>query len=236
MDNIFIKEDEVIANAENAIRKNIMGSTEGEALYKDLLYEYKKLLKQTKSLVKMSDMMQLQLHDLSRELERMSNTDGLTGIYNRRFFNEIFHKEWYSAFRGKISIGILMIDIDNFKKYNDTYGHLQGDRCLKLISEIIQKSVKRPRDMLARYGGEEFVVLLAETDIKGCRTVAEEIIKSIEAKDIKNAGSPYFPRVTVSVGIAVTIPDDQDSCEKLLNMADEALYRAKAAGRNCCME
>jgi diguanylate cyclase (GGDEF)-like protein len=126
-----------------------------------------------------------------------------------------------------------MIDIDFFKKYNDTYGHLQGDTCLKLVAGAIQRSVCRPRDMVARFGGEEFVVILPDTGSAGACHVADIIMENVSLLDMEHRASAVSGNVTVSMGIAVMVPDKDEPSSKLLDMADIALYNAKHEGRNC---
>jgi len=229
--NLFFKEDEVIKEAEKLLQEDIFSSTGDEEHYRVLFKEYKKLLKQMRRMVKMSDLMQNELKILSHKLEQMSSTDSLTGLYNRRYFNEVYQKEWSSACRSQVSLATLMLDIDNFKKYNDTYGHLQGDKCLQAVAKAVWKAVKRPRDMVARYGGEEFVIVLTETDASGAFHIAEQA--QINVSELKIEHSASSSRiVTVSIGVAAMIPDYKNHPEELLNMADEALYRSKSNGRN----
>jgi diguanylate cyclase (GGDEF)-like protein len=185
---------------------------------------------------KMSDLMHSEVKVLSYELEKMSNIDVLTNLYNRRFFNEMYQKEWYSALRSKASLAIIMIDIDYFKKYNDTYGHLQGDKCLKAVAEAIQESVKRPRDIVVRYGGEEFVILLPESSIDGAIHIAKTVLSNVEALILSHVASPLYGKVSVSIGVAALIPTNDNIPDLLLHTMDEALYRAKGDGRNCIRE
>lgn len=236
MDNIFSNEEKVVSEAEELLRLNDFTMPIDADKYRNLLEEYKKLLKQIMRMVKMSDMMHSELKGLSYKLEIMSNMDALTELFNRRFFNDIFQKEWYSAIRSKVSLAIVMIDVDYFKKYNDTYGHIQGDKCLKAIAEAIQKAAKRPRDIVVRYGGEEFVILLPESDINSAIHVASNVLHNVDELDIPHIGSKSYGKVSVSIGIAATTPVKEDVPDILLNMMDKALYRAKAAGRNCYRE
>ena len=236
MDNIFNNEEKVVQEAEELLNNNVFTSTSDSDIYKNLLEEYKKLLKQIMRMVKMSDLMHLELKGLSYNLERMSNIDVLTDLYNRRFFNEMYQREWYSALRSKVSLAIIMIDVDYFKKYNDTYGHIQGDKCLKAVAEAIQKSVKRPRDIVVRYGGEEFVILLPESDKDGAAHIASTVLSSVDELDLLHLASPVYRKVSVSIGIAAVIPTYNDVPDLLLHMMDDALYRAKKDGRNCFRE
>lgn len=234
---IFIKEDEIFKEAQKLLQKGVFSTALDEVHYKELLDEYKKLLKQMKSLVKISDLMQGELKELSFKLEKMSNIDSLTSLYNRRFFNEAYQREWLSAVRSQDVLAVLMVDIDHFKKYNDTYGHLQGDKCLKSVADAVQRAVKRPRDLVARYGGEEFVILLSETDTSGACRIAEQVLFNIKELGIRHAASSIDGIVSVSIGVASTIPKLDDLSDELLKLADEALYRAKNNGGNCiCLD
>lgn len=230
--NLFFKEDEVCQEAERLLVEDTFSSTADAEHYRVLLKEYKKLLKQMCRMVKMSDLMQNELKILLQKLAQMSNIDSLTGLYNRRYFNEVYQREWLSASRSQVSLAALMLDIDNFKKYNDTYGHIQGDKCLQAVAKAIQKAVKRPRDMVARYGGEEFVIILTETDASGAYFIAEQAHNNVRELKITHCTSSD-QIVSVSIGVAAIIPYYHNHPEELLNMADEALYRSKSSGRDC---
>jgi len=166
------------------------------------------------------------------ELTYLSSHDELTGIYNRRSVNEYFLREWERAHRQKTEISVLMIDVDNFKKYNDNYGHLTGDNCLQRIAKSMQRELHRPADYLGRFGGEEFVVVLPETDMHGATEVAEHLRNTVEMLQIPHEKS-IFDYVTVSIGIASAVPKKTKSYEQLISCADKALYQAKEQGRNC---
>lgn len=158
--------------------------------------------------------------------------DGLTGIPNRRRFDETLQMEWHRAQRTGSEISLLMIDIDHFKRYNDTYGHLAGDDCLTSVARTMAKVVHRGGDLVTRYGGEEFACILPETGSSGTRKVADKIRAAINALQIPHADSPVAPYVTVSIGGCTTRPDDHHSHEQLVACADRSLYRAKQAGRD----
>lgn len=233
MDDIFAKEESIVKNSEQLLVSKVFSSPEDEENYEKLLDEYRKMLKQVRSLVKMADMMQWKLNSMSSQLERLSNIDELTGLFNRRFFNETYEKEWRNATRLQSPLGILMADIDFFKSYNDTFGHLQGDWCLKKIAQTIKESVKRPRDFVSRFGGEEFIVLLPDTDLEGCAVAAERILGNIASLDISRSLDDSEGKVSISIGISAMIPNGTMGVSTLLHQVDEALYRAKRAGRNC---
>lgn len=169
---------------------------------------------------------------LNEELRRTSLADGLTGIANRRYFDEFLEREWYRAAREKKPIALLMVDIDFFKAYNDTYGHLAGDNCLKLIARTLDTIPKRSGDIAARYGGEEFAIVLPNTDKQGATTVGEKVRTGIEKLGIEHTGSSISTHVTVSIGIAIMVPESGTTTSMIIAAADGALYQAKKEGRN----
>ena len=169
---------------------------------------------------------------LQKDLEDLSFRDGLTGIGNRRRFDTLFGVEWAAARRNKRTLSLLMIDIDFFKQYNDSYGHVGGDDCLKRVAAALSKSATRPRDFVARYGGEEFVLLLPETDERGALHVAKRCRDTIAREAIAHVASKVSPRVTVSIGVGTMVPTQEDAPLAFIEEADKRLYRAKASGRN----
>jgi diguanylate cyclase (GGDEF)-like protein len=168
----------------------------------------------------------------NQRLSALSLLDGLTGVANRRKLDEYMAREWRNARRERNPMTVLMVDIDFFKFYNDTYGHVLGDECLKKIGGILVDSVKRGGDLVARYGGEEFAVVLPDTDSSGGQTVAENIFMKLEAAKIPHAASEIGPYVTVSIGAATLIPEPNSSYNILIEKADVALYKAKRSGRS----
>lgn len=178
------------------------------------------------------------MHDASlhkqieEELRRVSGLDPLTNIANRRRFSDAFAEDWGDAKRNQKSIGLVMIDIDFFKLYNDFYGHPQGDECLKAVASALKKLAHRPKDLVARYGGEEFIVSLPDTDKKGIEKVVQSMCLGVEALNIQHIKSEVSEHVTISVGAAVTIPKREDLPQSLIDAADAALYEAKEGGRN----
>jgi diguanylate cyclase (GGDEF)-like protein len=168
---------------------------------------------------------------MERELAWLAFHDGLTGISNRRSFDETLNEEWRRAARHRNTMSALMIDVDFFKSFNDTYGHQRGDQILKTIAGCAEKAINRPGDCAARYGGEEFVVLLPTTDGPGAFTIAERIRSAVEGLQIVSSGSP-IGRVTISVGAASVVAHQGGNPSELIGMADAALYVAKHAGRN----
>jgi len=164
-------------------------------------------------------------------LELLAQTDSLTGLANRRYFDEALEREWGRARRTNSSLAIILIDIDWFKQFNDNYGHLEGDDCLKKVATLIRASVKRPSDITARYGGEEFVVLLPDTDVAGAYRVAENIRRVVNKARFQHSGSP-LERVSLSGGVSAIVPNDARTPAELLAKADHLLYCAKRGGRN----
>lgn len=167
---------------------------------------------------------------LTESLEKLSLNDALTGIGNRRFFDEQFDKEWQRCIRSSSSFALLLIDVDHFKSFNDTYGHVKGDDCLIRVAQSLKNCLKRPTDVIARYGGEEFVVILPETT--NPMQIAETCKKKIEELKIPNKGSKVSPYVTVSIGLGIKSPANGDSSSTFINAVDSALYKAKENGRN----
>jgi diguanylate cyclase (GGDEF)-like protein/PAS domain S-box-containing protein len=173
------------------------------------------------------------LERMNEELARIARIDGLTGLANRRHFDEVLHREWARARREKQCLSLLMTDVDFFKKYNDTYGHQPGDVCLSSVAQAIRRCVKRPGDLAARYGGEEFAVIMPNTSPEGALHVAELVRAEVEVLALPHAASGVADHVTISVGVAGLVPeDDASQPEELIRRADEALYGAKKSGRN----
>ncbi|HUX37793.1 MAG TPA: diguanylate cyclase, partial [Rectinemataceae bacterium] len=174
---------------------------------------------------------------LQLELERnyaqtSAMTDGLTGLANRRRFDEVLRSDFFRLKRTKAQLSMIMLDVDYFKKYNDSYGHIAGDDCLKHIAAILRKAVGRAHDTVARYGGEEFAVIMPETDIFGALALAERIRKAVESHAIPHSASKVSPFVTVSIGVATVDTAEIVSQDEIIQRADAALYEAKKAGRN----
>jgi diguanylate cyclase (GGDEF)-like protein len=169
---------------------------------------------------------------LNRELENIARRDALTGLANRRCFDETLVREWERSQRAARELALLFIDVDHFKRYNDTYGHSAGDACLAEVAGAIARSLGRPADLASRYGGEEFVVLLPDTDVAGAREVAERIREDVDALRLAHAASPTADHVTVSIGLTACIPRT-GLAQALVDAADSALYAAKHAGRHC---
>jgi diguanylate cyclase (GGDEF)-like protein/PAS domain S-box-containing protein len=164
-------------------------------------------------------------------VEALASVDGLTGIANRRRFDEVLQAEWKRAQRDRTPCSLLFMDADHFKNFNDIYGHIPGDRCLRQIAEAGAQVLQRPADLVARYGGEEFAVILPDTSCDGAIAIAEQIRFAVEQLHIPHSGNSY-EIVTVSIGCATQIPDTNSELSELLKAADSALYVAKSLGRN----
>ncbi|TAK95569.1 MAG: GGDEF domain-containing protein, partial [Aquabacterium sp.] len=169
---------------------------------------------------------------LNAELDDMARKDALTGLANRRVFDEALRAEWDRARRNRASLALLMIDVDHFKRFNDRYGHPAGDRCLAEVAAAIASVVRRPGDVAARYGGEEFVILLPDTDATGACELARRVIEQVDAARMVHEDSPTTASVTVSVGVSHCLPHGPATAQGLTDAADGALYEAKSAGRH----
>ncbi|OOE15858.1 sensor domain-containing diguanylate cyclase [Stutzerimonas degradans] len=173
-----------------------------------------------------------QLLQLQKQLEELSYQDGLTGVANRRMFDSRLQMEWSNAQRNRLPLSLILLDIDYFKQYNDHYGHVRGDDCLKSVGQALSGAAVRPRDLLARYGGEEFVLLLPETDAQAAAQVAERCRQLIRGQNIQHAHSQVAPLLTISLGVGTLIPGPLDQTQAFLERVDRLLYKAKHQGRN----
>ncbi|MCP3033307.1 diguanylate cyclase [Halobacillus sp. A1] len=176
-------------------------------------------------------LMEQELMDMNQSLKKLSNLDGLTGIPNRRSFDYALMKEWENAVQHDHPYSFILFDLDRFKVYNDTYGHLQGDECLRSIAEIVP-SLLREHDFFSRYGGEEFAIILPQTSEAAAKEVAETLCKGILQEELPHINSDIKPFVTISAGVATLRPTDETDYTTIIGMADHALYQAKEEGRN----
>ena len=167
----------------------------------------------------------------NQQLVQQSATDGLTGLANRRRFDEALATEWQRAARSGASLSLLMVDIDHFKNYNDRYGHLAGDQCLRRVATALGQCVRRAGELVARYGGEEFVMLLPNADITHACETAQNCLDRMQEEALPHAASCTANRVTLSIGVASTQPAPSMDAATLVNAADAAMYRAKSGGR-----
>ena len=188
----------------------------------------RRLLDMRRRLVSLSE----ELHQANQRLNEMVEVDALTGLVNRRGLDRLRHSEIAAARRDGTPLTLMLCDLDHFKHYNDTRGHVQGDACLKEVSRVLREVCVRPRDVASRYGGEEFALILPNTPRSGAMTFARALGKVLKVRAIAHEGSPLGDRLTLSGGITTCIPDETTSAEGMLMRADEALYAAKAQGRN----
>ena len=165
-------------------------------------------------------------------LRSIGLTDGMTGIANRRRFDDTLDQQWRACERDQKPLSLIILDVDFFKPYNDHYGHLMGDQCLKTIARTLEKNIRRPTDLVARYGGEEFACILPTTDSVGALNRALELLKAVRDLKIEHASSDVAPEITISAGVATLIPVRSNSLVDLLGLADKALYLAKEGGRS----
>jgi len=196
------------------------------------LYQQKKLLQVQTELLQTQINELVELRKINIHLENLSSLDGLTGIPNRRSFDQFIEMSWKNAIREQQPLSLIMIDVDHFKVYNDNYGHLPGDDCLILIAKTLASNIKRSIDLVARYGGEEFIAVLPNTDKEGALFVGERMRKSIEKLAMKHDQSQVADHVTISLGVTDIIPQPSDSMADFINSVDNALYIAKQTGRN----
>ena len=176
---------------------------------------------------------QLTIKRQADAMRELSLTDGLTGVANRRHFNDTMVAEWRRCARAGLPLSVIMIDIDHFKLYNDHYGHQAGDACLQQISAAMKGCAARPQDMLARYGGEEFILLLPQEGAEGTKVVAGRIMDEVRKLNLPHAASPTAPHVSISMGLATAMPPlDSHDPSAVIRAADARLYHAKQTGRN----
>ncbi|MDR6917177.1 diguanylate cyclase (GGDEF)-like protein/PAS domain S-box-containing protein [Pseudomonas sp. 3296] len=171
------------------------------------------------------------LSRLQKQLEEYSFQDGLTGIANRRMFDTVMEREWAHAQRTGLPLSLLILDIDYFKQFNDHYGHIKGDECLRQVAQTLSLAANRPRDFIARIGGEEFVWLLPETDAESARLVARKCLHLIRQQQIAHEFSPVSPLLSVSLGVGTTVAPLQATAVDFIEQVDKLLYRAKHNGR-----
>lgn len=189
------------------------------------------LLARVRSVLKMKTEMD-QRKARETELRRLTSLDGLTGIANRRWFDEFLEAAWRQGLKSSQPVSLIMLDIDCFKLYNDNYGHLAGDQCLKKVAKAIQSAVNSPFELAARYGGEEFAIVLTGEDPEHVVRIADNARMAVADLKIPHSKSPVVPTVTVSIGAASIIPSPQTTTQELIEAADDALYYAKQHGRN----
>lgn len=185
-----------------------------------------------RKLAKLVDEKTNELKKANEELQHQANSDGLTSIGNRRRFEEFLADEWHRAIRFKTEISLILIDIDHFKPFNDTYGHLEGDKCLKKVAKALRQTIHRPTDLVARFGGEEFAIILGGTDAEGAMIIANEAFENVKKLAIEHSSSETSDYLTVSIGVATTFAEIGMTEIELIKTTDETLYQAKENGRN----
>lgn len=174
---------------------------------------------------------ELRLRQANELLARQSTTDGLTGVGNRRLFDQALQIEWQRSARAGTPLAMLLVDIDHFKQYNDHYGHVAGDDCLRRVATLLRSCVGRGGEPVCRYGGEEFAVLLVDTDLAGAQVVAQRCLDSVRLAAIEHAASPLRPAVSLSIGVAACVAQADHPAQRLIEAADAALYQSKQGGR-----
>ena len=173
------------------------------------------------------------LEESNKYLRTIASSDSLTGVANRRIFDDVIVDEWRRALRGRYPVTLFMIDVDYFKNYNDTYGHQAGDECLKAIANVLSSFCRRPGDQLARYGGEEFALVLPQMVLEDAYLLGDEICQKIRLLGISHSSSQIADLITVSVGMATQVPEKEGAHDNLIRQADKNLYQAKNKGRDC---
>ena len=219
-----IRQDKSLDQLSGKVRRDELGDVQGA---------FNALMQERKNIEAELDEARVNLEEMNKTLARLALEDALTGLANRRQFERGLQEEFNRAARTSLSLAVIMIDVDFFKQYNDLYGHMAGDKVLRRLGSAIRDTNVRPEDLLARYGGEEIAVLLPGAKLEGAMMVAERIRKSVEALDIEHSASATG-RLTISIGVSAVAPQRQvDNPEDVLREADEALYLAKAQGRDC---
>ncbi len=229
---IFADEQLVYDNAIDHITAVCNGEPYDFEEYKKLAKEYRSLLKQLRRVTKISDKTTVDLHEINLDLTDKVHFDTLTGIYNRRYMEENIQKNIKALSRSGGVMSIMIMDIDFFKKYNDTYGHSAGDNCLRLVAKTLADCVTRAFDFVARYGGEEFVVVLPNTDEKGAEIIAGNILKAVMNLGIPHEKNEAASCVTISIGSTTIQVEHTDKYTDYIKRADIALYKSKQTGRN----
>jgi len=200
-------------------------------LYRQRILLEEKTIKLDEQVLEL-EILKKKLEKSNTELRRLSDYDSLTNIPNRRSFDKTLIQQWQRGLRDKKPLSLVFVDIDHLKKYNDYYGQVAGDECLKRVAVQLKDSLLREVDAIARYGGEEFAAILPDTEIKGGIRVAERMLEKVVSREIEHADSSISEYVTVSVGLATMIPSVHENEVQLIEKADQALYLAKESGRN----
>lgn len=234
MQNELFYDEQALVNEAEEYLKEFTGEGIPQERYKTLLKKYKRLLMEIRHINRVSDLMSGGLNNVKHSLEARVNIDELTGLYNRRNLLIFLEKYYKEAMRGGMPLGLLFIDIDCFKKYNDNYGHVMGDSALIKVAQAIKRSTLRPFDFAARYGGEEFCIILPYADEQGVMTVAERVLTHVRELNIMHNYSDAAKYVTVSVGATSSLitKNTPHTIEDIIKTADEAMYISKTSGRD----
>ena len=232
MDDLFGVEQQIYDSALEYFESLKDGEAVDKARLGTMIKEYGSLLKQLRRTTKISDRTTSTLNTGKQSLLEKVHIDALTGIYNRWFLDENMPRIIKSLARSGGTVSVMMVDIDCFKKYNDTYGHPEGDSCLKAVVGAIAKTLLRPDDFVARYGGEEFAIVLVNTDESGARYIAGKILRNVRALQIPHKNSEAAECVTVSIGATTGKPESDHNADDYIKQADKALYQSKQNGRN----
>ena len=227
---LFDKEQQVIENARLALTNQGEGAlTES---YVELLGEYQALLARSRRVAELALSAQQDLEAAAAQVAQLSQVDGLTGAMNRPAFEKLLSRDWAQAQREKGALSMLVVDVDAFRAYNDIYGSLAGDDCLKSVAYALMRCLYREVDVVARMEGDTFVILLPATERDGARVVSERIVKEVAGLEIPHLESPHGGMVTVSVGLSTVVPSPRDVPMLLVRQAQAALGEAKDMGRN----
>ena len=232
MEDIFSEEQKIYDDAVGFLANTGDSEVIDKARYEELAKEYNRLLKQLRRATKLADRAAGNLNTSKYDLLDKVNLDALTGIYNRRFMEDSLKRIIKSTSRSGGLLSVLMMDVDFFKKYNDTYGHSEGDVCLIAVAAAIRDSLDRADDFAARYGGEEFVAVLPNTDEMGARVIAGKILENIRAKNIPHEKNEAASCVTISIGVTTSEVEHSQTGDDYIKQADKALYKSKESGRN----
>lgn len=229
---IFEREQSIYDNAISFSQSLEDGKFVQTDTFVQLAKDYGRLLKQLRRVTKISDRATENLNLSKLNLLDQVHYDVLTGIYNRRYFEEVFKELLHEALQNKTGVSVMMIDVDFFKNYNDTYGHSEGDKCLRMVASAIAEGLVKSNDFVARYGGEEFVVVLPDSDATFARDVANRILDNIRILGIPHSTNAAAPYVTVSIGLTTFCVAEGHKWEDYVKCADVALYASKRGGKN----
>lgn len=240
MEDLFEREQKILDGALTYLKETQQAGVCSMEAYAAMVNEYRRLLKQLRRITRISDKTTVNLNTSKLDLQDKVHYDELTGIYNRRFLDENLKQAVEGLSRTQELLSVLMVDVDFFKRYNDTYGHGAGDQCLQCVARCLKECVRGQDDFVARYGGEEFVAVLPRVDEDGARNVARRMLAHVGAHRIPHEKSGAAAYVTVSIGVATGRAGGARTPEQFLEAADRALYASKQNGRNqytfYCME